>query len=95
MKTTKAVKKTRQELERQILELESQLVHRYAFGSQTLGQASTAKLMGSGVILTLTALGGKHIIEPVCIRDGLSDETINAIKADLLRSYDLTVMFKP
>lgn len=95
MKTNKPVKPSREDLERRIKELEAQLVHRYAFGAQTIDKASMSKLMGSGVILTLTALGGKAIIEPVCIKDGLSDETINALKVDFRRSYDLAVMFKP
>lgn len=95
MKTNKPAKPSREDLERKIRELEAQLVHRYAFGAQTIDRASILKLMGSGVILTLTAIGGKEIIEPVCIKDGLSDETINALKADFLRSYDLAVMFKP
>jgi len=94
MKTTKPVKKTRQQLERQILELESQLAHRYAYAQSEIDKASTAKMMASGVLLQLTALGGREIISPVVIRDGLSPETIAAIKADLHRSYELTVMHK-
>ena len=95
MKANKPAKPTREDLERKIKELESQLVHRYSFGAQTIDRASMLKLMGSGVILTLTAIGGKEIIEPICIKDGLSDETITALKADFLRSYNLAVMFKP
>jgi len=34
-------------------------------------------------------------MEPTLIRDGLSPETIAAIKADLKRSYDLAIQFKP
>jgi hypothetical protein len=94
MKTTKPVKPTRQQLERQILELESQLAHRYRFAELEIDKASTAKMMASGVLLQLTALGGREIINPVVIRDGLSPETIAAIKADLHRSYELTVMHK-
>lgn len=94
-KPTKPVKKTRAQLERQVLELESQLAHRYEFARLEIDRAGTAKMMASGVLLQLTAVGGKEIINPVMIKDGLSDETIAAIKADLTRSYDLAVMFKP
>lgn len=86
---------TRQELERKILELESQLVHRCHFASQSIDRAGTKNLMGSGVIISLVVLGGREIIEPLCIRDGLSDETITAIKADIARSYEIATMFKP
>jgi disulfide oxidoreductase YuzD len=50
--------------------------------------------MGSGVVMHLSILGGEDVIEPVCIRDGLSKETIDAIKADLKRSYDLATLLK-
>jgi hypothetical protein len=94
MATTKPTKKTRQQLERQILELESQLAHRYAYAQSEIDKASTSRMMASGVLLQLTALGGREIINPVVIRDGLSPETIAAIKADLHRSYELTVLHK-
>lgn len=88
-------KPTRQELERKIRELEAQLVHRCHFASRTIDKAGTKSLTGSGVILSLVTLGGREIIEPVCIRDGLSDETIAALKADFSRSYEIATMFKP
>lgn len=91
-KKTKA--DTIKEQARKILELESQLVHRYYCANEEISKASTNKMMGSGVLLQLTALGGGEIINPVMIKDGLSFATIEAIKADLKRSYDLTVMFK-
>ncbi len=94
-KTSKPAKKTRAQLERQILELSAQLSHVYTFATSTIDKASTAHLMASGVLLQLTGIGGKEIINPVMIKDGLSPETIAAIKADLKRSYDLSVMFAP
>jgi len=93
-KDAKPVKKTRAQLQRQILELESQLAHRYAFAAAELHKASTGARMASGVLLQLSAVGGKEIINPVMIKDGLSDATIAAIRADLKRSYDLAVMHK-
>lgn len=90
----KPTKKTRQQLERQILELESQLAHRYAFAQSNIDKASTDKMMASGVLLQLTAIGGRELINPVVIKDGLSKATIEAIKADLHRSYELCVMHK-
>lgn len=78
---------------RQILELESQLAHRYQFANIAIDKTGTDRLMASGVLLQLTGIGGKELINPVMIKDGLSKETIEAIKKDLKRSYDLTVMY--
>ena len=60
-------------MERKIRELEAQLVHRHHFAVRTIDKAGIKSLTGSGVILSLVTLGGSEIIEPVCIRDGLSD----------------------
>lgn len=92
MKSPKVQKPSRLTLGRKILELESQLAHRYSFAMTEIDGASIDRLMGSGVLLQLTGIGGKDIIHPVVIKDGLS---LEAIKADLVRSYDLAVMFKP
>jgi hypothetical protein len=81
--------------QRQILDLEAQLAHAYHFAASSIDKASTKYMMASGVLLQLTANGGRELICPVMIKDGLSDETIAAIKADLKRSYELAVMFKP
>ena len=91
-KSAKPAKKTRAQLERQVLELQGQLASRYHFASANLAKAGTDKMMSSGVLLQLTALGGREIVDPVVILDGLSDETIAAIQGDLKRSYDLAVM---
>lgn len=91
----KKSKLTRQDMEQKIHDLESQLIYRCHFASQYVGKADTKRFMGSGVILSLTALGGKEIFEPVLIRDGLSDETIAALKADLARSYEIATLLKP
>lgn len=95
MATTKKAKPSRQELERKIAELEAQLVHRLAFGIKTIHKAGSDHLKGSGVVLSLTLLGGKEVMEPVMIRDGLSPETIAALKADIVRSFEVATLFKP
>ena len=86
---------TKADLQRKVKELEAQLVHQYHFATATIDRASINKTMGSAVILELTFLGGRKVFEPVAIKDGLSDETIAAIKADLKRSYELTAELKP
>lgn len=83
------------ELERKLMEAEAQQIHRYHFASCELEKFGINKMMGSGVILELSALGGKAVLTPVMISDGLSAETIAALKADLVRSYNKMVEFKP
>lgn len=86
---------TKADLERKIKELEAQLIHQYHFATRLIDRASIKKTMGSAVIMELTFLGGAKVFEPVAIKDGLSDDTIAAIKADLKRSYELTAELKP
>lgn len=83
------------ELERKLNEALAGQAHVYHFASASLDKASTDHLMASGVVITLTVLGGREIFSPVLIRDGLSKETIAALKADFARSYGNAVSFKP
>ena len=86
---------TKAVLKRKLTEALAGQAHVYHFAGCELQKLSTDKLMGSGVIITMTVLGGRPGMEPTLIRDGLSPETIAAIKADLKRSYDLAIQFKP
>ena len=88
------VKLTRRQLERKLMEAKACQAHTYHFVNGSIEKASTKHMMASGVVLTLTALGGKELTIPVLIHDGLSDETITAIKADLKRSYDTATRIK-
>lgn len=82
-------------LQRKLKEAIASQVHVYHFADIALNKLSTDNLAGSGVILEITVLGGRTGIEPTLIRDGLSKETIEAIRADLKRSYDIATIFKP
>jgi hypothetical protein len=86
---------TKAQLRHKLVELEAQLAHAYHFASYYLDKTSTDRLMGSGVLIQMHFLGGKEAVLPVVIKDGLSKETINSLKADLLRSYEKAVEFKP
>lgn len=83
------------ELERQLKEAKAHQIHTHHFASIELERFGIDKMTGSGVILKLSALGGKTLLTPVMISDGLSAETIAAIKADLVRSYNKMTEFKP
>lgn len=87
-------RQTKEQLRWKIKELESQLAHAYHFADAQIERAGE-RLLAGGVVLQLNELGGKEIFSPVCIRDGLSKETINCIRADLRRSYELATQFKP
>jgi len=91
--TIKRPKPTRAEYERTIIELRAQLASTYHFASKELPKAT--ELKGSGVLLTLHALGGREIIPPVVIRDGLSENTINTLQHDIGRSYAEAIALKP
>lgn len=86
---------TKADLQRKVKELEVQLAHQCFFAKVGLKKAGKQHCLGSAIILELTFLGGIKAVEPVAIRDGLSDETIAALQADLERSYNLAVEFKP
>jgi len=82
-------------LNAKIKALEAQLVHNYHFSEANVDKCSTDRLMGSAVIIQLTTLYGKKLIEPTAIRNGLSTETIESLKDDFRRSYDEAIEFKP
>ena len=96
MKPTKKTKAQRiAELERKLFEAEAAQIHSHHFASVQMDKLVTDKMMGSGVIMSFTTLGGRLTIGPVMISNGLSKETIEAIKADLVRSYNYTIELKP
>lgn len=83
------------ELERKLYESSSYHSYRHHLASRALDNLSTDRLMGSGVILSLTKVGGEKPFEPVMISGGLSKETIAALKADLARSFNYNIELKP
>ena len=96
MKTEKKTKAQRiVELERKLEYAKAYHIYRHHFASKALDRVSTDKLLGSGVVLSLTLAGGKQPFEPVMIRNGLSPETIAALKADLVRSFNYATELKP
>lgn len=82
-------------LERERREALAGQVHVYHFADAYLEKASVKHLTASGVIITLTALGGREIVGPTLIRDGLSEETVKALRADMVRSYKSAIELKP
>ncbi len=93
MKSTKQKGPTKTELARKAKELEAQLAFSYHAASTTLHKARD--LMASGVMVELTALGCRQLIVPVVIRDGLSQDTIEALQRDIARSFGIATAQKP
>lgn len=69
--------------------------HVYHFATEDIKKAGAASMMASGVVITITALGGREIVPPVLVRDGLSDATISALQTDFARSFELATIYKP
>jgi hypothetical protein len=92
MKSIKA-KVTKAALERRVLELEASIASTCYYALSDLKKLSTDHMMASGVVISITKIGGGIGIKPVMIRDGLSLETIAAISNDLKRSYDLATQY--
>lgn len=90
----KKPKPTRADLQRQTKELTAQLACSYHFASAELHKAGDA-LKASGVLIELHALGGRQLINPVVIADGLSADTIAALRRDIARSYARAIELKP
>ena len=81
------------ELEKKLFVSEASQVHNHHFADMSLGKA--ANCMGSGVILTITKLDGRNLVDPVLIRNGLSDASVAALRADLARSFQYATELKP
>lgn len=78
-------KQTVQQLKRKILELESQTILNLNHAAKNISKAGEP-LFASACIVQISALGGREILPAFCIYDGLSPDTIEAIKQDIIRT---------
>lgn len=79
--------------QRRVAELQAQL-------ASTLGAAfddmpKAGGLMGSGVIVSIVGLGGRELVRPFMVRDGLSPAAIAALRADVCRSFETATLVSP
>jgi len=81
--------------ERANVELDSQLTFNYHYASTRVLKLDRDRLMASGIVMQMYHIGGREVCPPFFIKDGLSDETINALLDDIQYSYDRSVEFKP
>jgi hypothetical protein len=91
---SKALKAEIAALERKLFEAKAQYAATLGVAFDALPKAAT-EYHASGVILEISAIGGKAIIPPVMIRDGLSNATVKALQADIARSFELATLVNP
>ena len=80
-------KPTYSQLERKIKELQA-LSAPYLFDA--FKNIDKTEAMASAVVIQITALGGREIVAPFAICDGLSPATIEALKADILKTMRMS-----
>ena len=82
-------KPTYAQLERQLFELRAQTGAALRSARAVLDRAGSERQTASAVIITITELGGRLITDPFAIADGLSCDTIEALKRDITRTLVL------
>lgn len=75
--------KTKAVLEMEIKSLKSQLHCSLYAAHRELEKVSTKRMMASGVIVTITSLNGKELVQPFMCADGLEVETIEALQRQI------------
>lgn len=83
------------DLEREIEILKVESIHRLTDAYKNIDKCNMEKYMASGITITIKNINKKnHVIcEEFMINDGLSFETIEAIKRDIKRAYDLKMSY--
>lgn len=91
------MKPTRKELKRQIEILKADNLFNLSQAHANIGKCGQDRYMGSGVAITVRNINKENnvICEEFLIADGLSPETIEAIKNDIKRSYELKLSLIP
>lgn len=89
--------KTKKELKRELNIKDSDNFYRLAEVYKKIDKCSQSNYIGSGIVLTIKNINKENFVicDDFMIIDGLSDETIQAIKKDIKRSYDLKMALIP
>lgn len=83
------------DLENKLREALAGQAYVYSHACVNINKADTARMNASGVVITVTALGGREILGPTLVLNGLSDATIAALKSDFVRSFEYATANKP
>ena len=81
-------KPTYAQLKRQVLELEAQSIWNLKNARREIKKTGENNFKASACIISITALGGREVVNAFAIRDGLSKETIDAIIKDIERTCE-------
>lgn len=75
----------------EIKEMEAQTISRLLAAYNNIQNAGKSRMMASGVIVSIHALGGREIVPPFVVADGLADDTIAALRRDVLTTQHDTI----
>lgn len=83
------------ELEREIELIKVDNIHRLTDAYKNIEKCTDKNYMASAITITIKNINQKNFIvcEEFSIADGLSPETVEAIKRDIKRTYDLKMSF--
>lgn len=83
------------ELRNKIRVLEACGLHAICEAYRNIDKCGSDRYLGSAVTITIKNINKTKntVVEEVAISDGLSDETIAAIKADIKRSHELLMSY--
>lgn len=79
----KSKQKSREALEAEIKMLRASLRCNLAVASKQLGDVTNKRFMASGVIVSITSLNGSPLVEPFVCSDGLTQETVSALRKQI------------
>lgn len=94
-------KEKRAKIERELLAANRRVVELKAQLASTMGRAfddlpkASEGMMGSAILLTITTLGGRTLVGPVAISDGLTPRSVAALQEDVCRSFANATMVNP
>jgi hypothetical protein len=79
---------TKQALETKLRSAQAQHPSVYRDAIHRLHKAGKDAFLGSGVIIHVTRLDGTNVVDPFCIIDGLSEEGIQALIAEVRKTFE-------
>lgn len=91
----KTKKPTYKELEQRLRAAHASSIPALNLATHQLQKLKGRRFMASALVVTITNEAGKEIVDPVYLRDGLSDEAIDSLLKEVDYSVGLAVAFAP
>lgn len=86
--------KTIQQLEAEIKVLRASLLCHLKAAYHDLKNCGVNRYMASGLVITITNLEGKEVVEPFMCQDGLEESTISALQQQIKKTETLALISK-